>query len=151
MTQAPSDQTDNSTRSRWAQTVVLWVLIFLLGGVGLWFSAADPLFGGPDAMETAMTMFAFFVGLGLIATYAIWRAPVLWRRWMQRMPEEEGTALIAAKVVTGAVFWIVAVLLVIVMVTANWRPVAVGAMAGGLCVIRLVLDISLHHWLGKKP
>jgi hypothetical protein len=141
---------DTPKPNRWVETLVLWVLIGL-GGVGLWISADDPIFGGPEMASAALTMLAFFVGLGVVATFLIWCWPAAWKRWLHRMPTDENWRLETAQTAVHLVFWAFALVVVWWMVVSQCRPITAGAIAGCLMVSRLVLDIALHHWLGRRP
>ena len=135
---------------RWGETIAIWLLV-ALGGLGLWVSAADPIFGGPEADTVAFTFFAAFVTLGAVATILIWYWPGIWKRWFQEVPPEGDSRLEAAKMVTAAVFWVVAIAAVVGMVSSHWHPVAMGAVGGALALARLVIELSLHHRLGTRP
>jgi hypothetical protein len=143
------ETTDGASKpNRWVETVVLWTLIGL-GAVGLWFSAADPIFGGPEVASAALTMLAFFVGVGVVATLLIWFWPATWKRWLHRLPTEGNWRLEIAQTATHLAFWALAIVVVWWMVVTQCRPVTAGAVAGCLMICRLVLDIAIHHWLGR--
>jgi hypothetical protein len=152
---APSD--DSGRRhpqragiGRWGQTLIVWGAV-ALGGVGLWVSAWDPLFGGPGMVPASLTMLAFWVAAGVVATVLIWCWPAAWKRLFHRLPTEGDWRLDAAQTVLHLLFWVLAILTVIGMVAWGWGPVAAGAVAGCLVLARLALDVALHHWLGTGP
>jgi hypothetical protein len=137
------------TASRWGETFLIWFVV-AVGGCGLWLSSADPLFGGgADGVLVALTVFAFFVALGVAATVAIWWLPAFWDRWFYRLPPDGGGWLDAAKMLVALLFWVLAVVAVVHMVAAHWHPVAIGTAAGGFVLLRLVVEIWLHHRQGK--
>jgi hypothetical protein len=134
---------------RWVETLIVWGLV-AIGGVGLWASAAGSLFGGPEADQAALTLFAFFVALGLAATVTIWCFPGVWHRWMHRMPPDDGGRLDAGKMVFDILFWVLGLGTIVGMVAAGWHAVAVSAAIGTLLVGRLFADLWLHHRLGRR-
>jgi hypothetical protein len=135
---------------RWGETLAIWSVV-ALGGLGLWASAADPVFGGFEADTIAFTLFAAFVTLGAVATILVWCWPGVWKRWFQEVPPEGDSRLEAAKMVTAAVFWVVAIATVLGMISSQWHPVAMGAVGGVLALARLATELFLHHRLGKRP
>jgi hypothetical protein len=97
----------------------------------------------------ALTLFAFFVALWVAVTAVIWWRPAAWKEWSRRVPLDGGGRLEAAKMLVAVVFWILAVLCVVYTVSAHWHPIAIGAVGGGIALVRLVVEIWLHHRLGK--
>jgi hypothetical protein len=149
MTDDNRERAPNGNSNRWVETVVLWVLI-CLAGIGLWLSAADPLFGGPEIARAALTIFAFFTGIGVVATLFIWCWPAFWNRWFHRMPAGENTRLGAATAISHLAYLGAGVLMVCWIGNAGVGPVAAGSVAGSLAVLCLLTDIVLHHWLGQR-
>jgi hypothetical protein len=131
------------------ETVALWVLIGL-GGIGLWFSTLDPIFGGPEMAPAALTMLAFFTAIGFVGTLLIWCWPAAWDRWFHRMPPGENARLEAATTVIHLAYLGAGVLMVCWIVNARLGPIAAGSVAGSLAVLCLLTDIVLHHWLGRR-
>jgi hypothetical protein len=138
-----------TTATKWGETFFIWIFV-ALGGVGLWVSAADPIFGGgADGVLVALTIFGFFVALGIAVTAAIWLWPAAWKQWSHRVPPDGGGRLDAAKMLVGLVSLVLALLFVIYSVSPQWHPVAIGLAAGGIALVRLAVEIWLHHRLGK--
>jgi hypothetical protein len=139
---------EGSKPNRWVETLVLWFQIGL-GTIRLWLSATDPILGGPEVASAALTMLAFFVGVGVVATLLIWFWPAAWKRWLQRLPTNGNWRLELAQTAVQLAFWAFAIAVVWWMVVNECRPVTAGAVAGCLMICRLVLDIAMHHWLGR--
>ncbi len=135
---------------RWAETFLIWSLV-ALGGLGLWVSSADPIFGGSEQAEIALALFASFMALGVAATVLIWCWPSVWKRWFQEVPPEGDSRLEAANVATALVFWILAVSAIVGMIASQWHPIAIGVVGGLLMFTRLAIELALHHRLGKRP
>jgi hypothetical protein len=140
----------SSSAIRWGETFLIWSLV-ALGGLGLWASSADPIFGGPEGETVALTLFASFVALGVAATILIWCWPGVWKRWFQEVPPEGGSRLEAAKMATAIGFWVLAVAAIVGMIASQWTPVAMGLLGGVLLFARLVIELALHHRLGRRP
>ncbi len=134
---------------QWVDTLLVWIFI-ALGGAGLWISVADPIFGGPEVGLAALTMFGFFAAAGAVATFLIWCSPGVWKQWFHRAPAKLDWRLEALQTVAHAVFWVLALTLVVGIATLGWSPMAAGAAGGCLVVGRLVFDLGLHCWLGRK-
>jgi hypothetical protein len=157
MTQRGSDQEHlkaegrgtSASAVRWGETLLIWSLV-ALGGLGLWVSSADPIFGGLEAGTVALTLFTFFVALGAAATILIWCWPGVWKRWFQEVPPEGNSRLEAAKTATAIVFWILAIAAVVGMIASQWTPVAMGVLGGVLLLARLMIELALHHRLGNS-
>jgi hypothetical protein len=128
---------------------LIWSLV-ALGGAGLWLSAADPIFGGPDLLPAAFTLLGFFAVFGAAATLLIWRWPTVWKRWFQAIPSEESWQLELASRVSHLAFWILAIGVVIGLVALRWSAMAAGAVGGCLVLGHLALDDCFHHWLSKR-
>lgn len=137
-------------RVQWGETFLIWGLVGL-GGAGLWVAAADPLFGVPEASVFALTMFAFIVGMGTVATILIWYWPAFWERWFHQVPAEGGNRLEAARMLTGLLFGILTVAAVVGLVAFQWHPITIGAIGGILLCSRLFVELWLHHQFGTKP
>lgn len=135
---------------RWGETFLIWSLV-ALGGLGLWVSTADPIFGGPEQAAVALTLFASFVPLGVVATVLIWCWPSVWKRWFQEVPPEGDSRLEGTNIVTALVFWILTVSAIVGMIASQWHPVAIGVVGGLLMFTRLAIELALHHRLGKRP
>jgi hypothetical protein len=142
--------TKSGSAVRWGETFLIWSLV-ALGGLGLWVSSADPIFGGPEAGTVALTAFAFFVVFGVVATILIWCWPGVWKRWLQEVPPEGDSRLEAAKMVAATVFWILTLAAVVGMIASQWTPVAMGVLIGVLSLARLAIELALHHLLGRRP
>jgi hypothetical protein len=135
--------------NRWVETAVLWGLIGL-GGVGLWLSTADPIFGGADMASAAVTMFAFFIALGVAATLLIWCWPSFWQRWVKQVPPGENVRLEIGLACSHVSYLAAGIFMVCWIVKTGMGPVPAGAFAGSLMVLCLVTDLCLHHWLGRR-
>ncbi len=97
-----------------------------------------------------ITMFAFFVAVGVGATLLIWCRPAVWERWLHQMPAGENVRLEVAQTCSHFAYLGAGVVMVCWIASRGVGPVAAGGVAGSLMVLCLLTDIGLHHWLGRR-
>jgi hypothetical protein len=141
------EQEPEQRGSQIVATVALWGVILLAGG-GLWIFALDPFFGGQEALVAGLTIFGFFVGLGILVSLDIWWKPArpIVRSILKPTAADGARSPTLAHVLGWLGFWALTLTLIVYAVKNQWHPVVVGLGIGGLSVLRVVGEIALNRW-----